>query len=75
MSAMASPDECGQLLYQAALFNNVDLLTDLLSGDFVQQLEWRDPNVRPFFFLFWILSEKYYFMPLLRFSIISPLQN
>ena len=43
---LASPDECGQMLYQAALFNNVDLLTDLLSGDFVQQLDWRDPQGR-----------------------------
>ena len=24
--SLASPDECGQMVYQAALYNNVDLL-------------------------------------------------
>ncbi len=71
MSGLASPDECGQLLYQAALFNNVDLLNDLLSGDFVQQLEWRDANVCTLS-VFWLLLEKYYLWALSRFHYYTP---
>ena len=48
VSMAASPDECGQMLYQAAVYNNTDLLTDLLSsgGDFVHELDWHDAQGR-----------------------------
>ncbi len=44
--SLPSPDEGGQLLYQAALYDNVDLLKDLLSGEYIHQLDWRDSHGR-----------------------------
>lgn len=42
MSIVATPEENSQLVYQACLYNNAELLEDLLRGDLGSQLEWRD---------------------------------
>lgn len=46
MMAAPSPDENGQLIYQAALYSNADLLADLLRGDYGRRLDFTDAQGR-----------------------------
>ena len=42
MTSAPSPEEGGQLLFQAATYGNVELVEDLLSGEYAGELGWRD---------------------------------